>query len=78
MWYVDEHVAKILTDRRRRLFVEQMGCPVQGSFCSSRTASGLLGWLSRRGGCLLASIGRQLTMWGRRLERYGAPQPSLR
>ena len=77
MWYVDEHVAKILTDGRRRLFVEQMGCPVEGTFRSPRTVSGPLGWLTRQGGCFLANVGRRLTTLGSRLERYGAPQPSL-
>ena len=78
MWYADEHVAKILTDRRRRLFVEQMGYPVQHNNHPHRTMGGLLAWLSRWSGCLLAGVGRQLMTLGSRLERYGAPQPSLR
>jgi hypothetical protein len=34
------------------------------------------GWLSKQGCWLLCQLGRMLVRVGRRLERYGAPQPA--
>ena len=76
MWYVDDHLAKLLTDRRRCLFVQQMGYPVENE--SGGSVLGVLAWPSWQGRRLLAGLGRQLVALGSRLERYDAPQPSLR
>jgi len=77
MWYADDHVAKMLTEKRRRLFVQPMGEPVAHSRRPYRIVGGPLVWLLRQGGCLLAGAGQRWVTLGSRLERRAAAVPAV-